>query len=180
MTPFYVDRRWNSELGRSEYVVRERHWFTLAKYLISIGAVSTKATERYENAGYTLERLPMEERIEKSKRVGIMNNAFNTGFCDGMWSHTWATWLNEGIIYPRDGFQRYRTNENYMRIWKTFDRAIGTRGYYLTDDGMRKYLSVLPKIEQYKLEAEIRVGKKNEKKKKEMMAKRIEEINEEC
>ena len=180
MSPFYVDRVWNSELGRSEYVVRERHWFTLAKYLISIGAISKNGAVEYKNAGYTYNSLPMEERIKKSKRVGIMNDCFDRGFCDGMWSKTWANWLNEGFIYPRDGFRSYSTNRNFLCRTKYFEMAIGTRGYYLTDSGMRKYLRVLPNVERYKHEAEIRLGKKNEKIKKEMMAKRIEKINEEC
>ena len=156
MSPFYVTRCWNKELGRSEYTVCERHWFTLAKYLISIGAVSDYASERYENAGYTLERLPKDERIKKSKRCAIMNNAFDTGFSDGRWSKSWSDWISEGIIQPRDGFQNYRTNSNWLRTWKTFERAIGTRGYFLTDSGMRKYLNVLPKVSIYREEAEKR------------------------
>ena len=176
MSPFYVTRCWNKELGRREYTVCVRHWFTLAKYLISIGAVSTSATERYENAGYTLERLPMDERIKKSKRCAIMNDCFNWFYGSGTWSKSWSDWLNEGIIYPRDGFQKYRTNENYLRIWKTFSRAIGNRGYFLTDDGMRKYLNVLPKLSVYREEAEKRKNAKILAVKKRLEQKKLEEI----
>ena len=176
MSPFYVTRCWNKELGRSEYTVCEYHWFTLAKYLIGIGAVSMNATERYENAGYHLERLPKDERIKMSTRWKIMNNAFNQGYCDGHWSKSWADWLNDGIIYPRDGFHTYETRRNYMCVRKTFEMANGKRGYFLTDDGMRKYLAVLPNVSVYREEAEKRKNAKILAAKKKLEQKKLEEI----
>ena len=77
MNPYYVTRCWNNELKKCVYKVMERRWFQLARYLISIGSLSDQAAEEYENNGYKLERLPREERIVKSKREAMMNNAFN-------------------------------------------------------------------------------------------------------
>ena len=68
MNPYYVTRRWNNELKKCVYKVLERRWFQLARYLISIGSLSDAAEEEYENNGYKLERLQLEERIVKSKR----------------------------------------------------------------------------------------------------------------
>ena len=69
-------------------------------------------------------------------------------------------YLHEGFIYPRDGWQR-----SFCYRWdgeKTYyDRALGKRGYLLTKDGIRKYMNVLPKLSEYRKQAEIRCAKKN-------------------
>lgn len=160
MNPFYVTRCWNNELKKCVYKVEERRWFQLARYLISIGSVSSGAADTYKEGGYTLERLPLVERIVKSKREAMMNNAFNLGYADGFLSKTWAMFLHEGFIYPRDGWQR-----SFCYRWgggKTYyDRALGKRGYLLSRDGIRKYMDALKNLSEYRKQAEIRCAKKN-------------------
>ena len=138
----------------------ERRWFQLARYLISIGSLSDQAAEEYENNGYKLERLTWEELIVKSKREAMMNNAFGMGYADGIMSKTWAMFLNEGFIQPRDGWER-----SFCYSWgggKTYyERALGKHGYLLTEYGIRKYMEVLPKLSEYRKQAEIRCAKKN-------------------
>ena len=160
MNPFYVTLTWNKDLNKSVYKVEERRWFQLARYLVSIGSLSTQAEEEYTKNGYTLEKLPLEERIVKSKREAMMNNAFDLGYADGYLSKTWAMFIHEGFIYPRDGFQR-----TYCYHWgggKTYyDRALGKRGYLLSRDGVRKYMDALKNLSEYRKQAEIRCAKKN-------------------
>lgn len=160
MNPFYVTLTWNKDLNKSVYKVEERRWFQLARYLVSIGSLSSGAEEEYNNNGYTLEKLPLEERIVKSKREAMMNNAFDLGYADGYLSKTWAMFIHEGFIYPRDGFQR-----TYCYRWgggKTYyDRALGKRGYLLSRDGVRKYMDALKNLSEYRKQAEIRCAKKN-------------------
>ena len=83
MNPFYVTRSWNNELKKCVYKVSERRWFQLARYLVGIGSVTIKAAEVYQENGYNLGHLPMDERIVKSKREAMMNNAFGLGYADG-------------------------------------------------------------------------------------------------
>lgn len=160
MNPFYVTRCWNNELKKCVYKVEERRWFQLARYLVGIGSVSSGAANTYKEGGYTLEQLPLEERIVKSKREAMMNNAFGLGYADGFLSKTWAMFLHEGFIYPRDGWQR-----TFCYRWgggKTYyDRALGKRGYLLSRSGISKYMDVLPKLSEYRKQAEIRCAKKN-------------------
>ena len=160
MNPYYVTLRWNNELNKYVYKVLERRWFQLARYLISIGSVSDAAEEEYENNGYKLERLPMEERIVKSKREAMMNNAFGLGYADGRLSKTWAMLLHEQFIQPRDGWER-----SFCYRWgggKTYyERALGKHGYILTSDGARKYVNALKNLSEYRKQAEIRCAKKN-------------------
>lgn len=160
MNPFYVTLTWNKDLNKSVYKVEERRWFQLARYLVSIGSLSDGAVMEYNNNGYNLERLPLEERIVKSKREAMMNNAFDLGYADGYLSKTWAMFLHEGFIYPRDGWQR-----TYCYRWgggKTYyDRALGKRGYLLSRDGVRKYMDALKNLSEYRKQAEIRCAKKN-------------------
>lgn len=160
MNPFYVTRCWNNELKKCVYKVEERRWFQLARYLIGIGSLTATATEVYREKGYNFVCLPLEERIAKSKREAMMNNAFGLGYADGFLSKTWAMFLHEGFIQPRDGWQR-----TYCYRWgggKTYyDRALGKHGYLLTRDGIRKYMEVLPKLSEYRKQAEIRCAKKN-------------------
>ena len=160
MNPFYVTLTWNKDLNKSVYKVEERRWFQLARYLVSIGSLSDGAVMEYNNNGYNLERLPLEERIVKYKREAMMNNAFDLGYADGYLSKTWAMFLHEGFIYPRDGWQR-----TYCYRWgggKTYyDRALGKRGYLLSRDGVRKYMDALKNLSEYRKQAEIRCAKKN-------------------
>lgn len=160
MNPFYVTRCWNNELKKCVYKVEERRWFQLARYLVSIGSVSSGAADTYQEGGYTLERLPLEERIVKSKREAMMNNAFGLGYADGFLSNTWAMFLHEGFIYPRDGWQR-----SFCYRWgggKTYyDRALGKHGYLLSRDGIKKYMEALKNLSEYRKQAEIRCAKKN-------------------
>ena len=160
MNPFYVTLAWNKDLNKSVYKVEERRWFQLARYLVSIGSLSTQAEEEYTKNGYTLEKLPLEERIVKSKREAMMNNAFDMGYADGILSKTWAMFLHEGFIQPRDGWQR-----TYCYHWgggKTYyDRALGKRGYVLKSYGVRKYMDALKNLSEYRKQAEIRCAKKN-------------------
>lgn len=160
MNPFYVTRSWNNELKKCVYKVSERHWFQLARYLISIGSVTVKAAEIYQENGYNLERLPMEERIVKSKREAMMNNAFGLGYVDGFLSKTWAMFLQNGFIYPRSGW--YDTSHKRWYDGHTHSKAAnGRKGYLLTESGIRKYMDVLPKLSEYRKQAEIRCAKKN-------------------
>lgn len=160
MNPFYVTLTWNKDLNKSVYKVEERRWFQLARYLVSIGSLTDGAVTEYNNNGYNLERLPLEERIVKSKREAMMNNAFDLGYADGYLSKTWAMFLHDGFIYPRDGWQR-----TYCYHWgggKTYyDRALGKRGYLLSRDGVRKYMDALKNLSEYRKQAEIRCAKKN-------------------
>lgn len=160
MNPYYVTRCWNNELKKCVYKVLERRWFQLARYLISIGSLSDAAEEEYENNGYKLERLPWEERIVKSKREAMMNNAFGLGYADGRLSKTWAMLLHEGFIQPRDGWER-----SFCYRWdggKTYyERALGKHGYILTSSGVRKYVNALKNLSEYRKQAEIRCAKKN-------------------
>jgi hypothetical protein len=160
MNPYYVTRCWNNELKKCVYKVMERRWFQLARYLVSIGSLSDQAAEEYENNGYKLERLPREERIVKSKREAMMNNAFGLGYADGFLSKTWAMFLHDGLIQPRDGWER-----SFCYRWdggKTYyERALGKHGYVLTRYGISKYMEVLPKLSEYRKQAEIRCAKKN-------------------
>lgn len=160
MNPFYVTRCWNNELKKCVYKVEERRWFQLARYLVSIGSVTDQAAEAYQEKGYNLERLPMDERIVKSKREAMMNNAFGLGYTDGFLSKTWAMFLHDGFIQPRDGWQR-----SFCYRWgggKTYyERALGKRGYLLTRYGISKYMDVLPKLDEYRKQAEINCAKKN-------------------
>lgn len=160
MNPFYVTRSWNNELKKCVYKVAERRWFQLARYLVGIGSLTDQAAEEYQENGYKLERLPREERIEKSKREAMMNNAFNLGYADGYLSKTWAMFLHDGLIQPRDGWQRtycYRFGGG-----KTYyDRALGKRGYLLKSYGVRKYMDAIKNLSEYKKQAEIRCAKKN-------------------
>lgn len=160
MNPYYVTSCWNKELKKCEYKVLERRWFQLARYLISIGSLSDAAEEEYENNGYKLERLQLEERIVKSKREAMMNNAFGLGYADGRLSKTWAMFLHEGFIQPRDGWER-----SFCYRWgggKTYyERALGKHGYILTSDGVRKYVNALKNLSEYRKQTEIRCAKKN-------------------
>lgn len=160
MNPYYVTRCWNNELKKCVYKVLERRWFQLARYLIVIGSVTDAAEEEYEKNGYNLERLPMDERIVKSKREAMMNNAFGLGYADGFLSKTWAMFLHDGFIQPRDGWER-----SFCYHWgggKTYyERALGKHGYVLTRSGISKYMEVLPKLSEYRKQAEINCAKKN-------------------
>ena len=160
MNPFYVTLTWNNELNKSVYKVEERRWFQLARYLVSIGSLTDGAVMEYTNNGYNLERLPLEERIVKSKREAMMNNAFDLGYADGYLSKTWAMFLHDGFIYPRDGWQR-----TYCYHWgggKThYERALGKHGYLLSRAGVRKYMDSLKNLSEYRKQAEIRCAKKN-------------------
>ena len=160
MNPFYVTRSWNSELNKCVYKVAERRWFQLARYLVSIGAVSDQAAEYYEEDGYELHKLPKDERIVKSKREAIMNNAFNEGYADGLWSGMLSRFLNDGFIAPRAGFIN-----SWCRKWcggiTRFEMANGRRGYFLTRNGIRKYMSAIKNLSEYRKQAEIRCAKKN-------------------
>ena len=160
MNPFYVAYCYDRDIQKCIYKVLERRWFQLARYLVSIGSVSSGAAETYKEGGYTLECLPLEERIVKSKREAMMNNAFNLDYADGFLSKTWAMFLHEGFIYPRDGWQR-----SFCYHWgggKTYyNRALGKHGYLLSRDGIRKYMNVLPKLSEYRKQAEILCAKKN-------------------
>ena len=160
MNPYYVTSCWNNELKKWVYKVMERRWFQLARYLISIGSLSDQAAEEYENNGYKLECLPKEERIVKSKREAMMNNAFNLGYADGRLSKTWAMFLKEGFIQPRDGWER-----SFCYRWDGgrtyYDRALGKHGYVLKSSGVRKYMKALKNLSEYRKQAEIRCAKKN-------------------
>lgn len=160
MNPFYVTLCWNNELNKYVYKVEERRWFQLARYLVSIGSLSAQAEEEYKRNGYNLEKLPLEERIVKSKREAMMNNAFDLGYADGYLSKTWTMFLHDGFIQPRDGWQR-----TYCYHWgggKTYyDRALGKRGYVLKSYGVRKYIDALKNLSEYRNQAEIRCAKKN-------------------
>lgn len=160
MNPYYVTRCWNDELKKCVYKVLEHHWFQLARYLVSIGSVTTKAAEVYQENGYNLEHLPMDERIVKSKREAMMNNAFGLGYADGFLSKTWAMFLQNGFIYPRSGW--YDTSHERWFGGHTYSKAAnGRKGYLLTESGIRKYMDVLPKLSQYRKQAEIICAKKN-------------------
>lgn len=178
MSPFYVTKKWNRETERSEYKIVERHWFTLARYLISIGAISKNSNELCESEGIEVNtaNLDYDERVKKSKRETIMNDCFDWYYGSGIWSTAWHNWLDNGFIYPRDGFQDYRTDANFLRKWKTFSRAIGNHGYFLTTDGTRKYINALRKIDEYKKDAEHRMAKKILAEKKKLEAKKLDEI----
>lgn len=160
MNPYYVTRCWNDELKKCVYKVMEHRWFQLARYLVSIGSVTTKAAEVYQENGYNLEHLPMDERIVKSKREAMMNNAFGLGYADGFLSKTWAMFLQNGFIYPRSGW--YDTSHERWFGGHTYSKAAnGRKGYLLTESGIRKYMDVLPKLSQYRKQAEILCAKKN-------------------
>ena len=136
------------------------NWFQLARYLVSIGSVTTKAAEVYQENGYNLGHLPMDERIVKSKREAMMNNAFGLGYADGFLSKTWAMFLQNGFIYPRSGW--YDTSHERWFGGHTYSKAAnGRKGYLLTESGIRKYMDVLPKLSQYRKQAEILCAKKN-------------------
>ena len=160
MNPYYVTRCWNNELKKCMYKVLEHRWFQLARYLISIGSLSDQAAEKYENNGYKLERLTWEELIVKSKREAMMSNAFGLVYADGLLSKTWAMFLHDGFIQPRDGWER-----SFCYRWgggKTYyERALGKHGYLLTEYGVCKYLNALKNLSEYRKQAEIRCAKKN-------------------
>lgn len=160
MNPFYVTLCWNKDLNKSVYKVEERRWFQLARYLISIGSLSTQAEEEYTKNGYTLEKLPLEERIVKSKREAMMNNAFDLGYADGYLSKTWAMFLHDGLIQPRDGWQR-TSCPHWGGGYTYYDRALGKHGYVLKSYGVRKYVNALKNLSEYRKQAEIRCAKKN-------------------
>ena len=160
MNPYYVTSCWNNELKKCVYKVMERRWFQLARYLISIGSLSDQAAEEYENNGYKLECLPKEERIVKSKRKAMMNNAFNLGFHNGFYSKTWAMFLQNGFIRPRAGW--YETKHERWYGGHTYSEAAnGRKGYLLTEYGIKEYMGVLTKLSEYRKQAEIRCAKKN-------------------
>ena len=160
MNPYYVTSCWNNELKKCVYKVMERRWFQLARYLVGVGSVSKSAAEVYRAAGYELNVPSIEERIEKTMRPAMMAGAFNLGFHNGFYSKTWAMFLQNGFIRPRAGW--YETNHERWDGGYTYSEAAnGRKGYLLTEYGIKKYMGVLPKLSEYRKQAEIRCAKKN-------------------
>ena len=92
----------------------------------------------------------------------MMENVLNLTYRSGHWSHFWAQLQKDGYILARDGYVDSHCKD-WLRRTTHFEMARGKNGYYLTCEGVRKFLKAYKTAKEDKLRAEERAMAKNNK-----------------
>jgi len=142
------------------YKVDTRSWYKVFEHMIMNNAFAGDMDTAIKDAGIQYNKIFGSVRIEKTTRRYMMENVLNLPYASGHWSHFWAKLMEDGYITPRDGYV-----DSYCRNWlghKThFEMARGKNGYYLTVEGVRKFLRAYKTAKEDKLRAEERAAAKN-------------------
>ncbi len=144
------------------YIVDTRCWYKVFEHMIMNNAFAACMDTAVKDAGIQYNKIFGTVRNEKTTRRYMMEEVLNLSYADGYFSRFWADLQKNGYIYPRDGYV-----DSHCKDWLNrtthFEMARGKNGYYLTADGVRKFLRAFKTAKEDKLRAEERAMTKNNK-----------------
>ena len=144
------------------YKVGIRSWYKIFEHMIMNNAYAACMDTAVKAAGIQPNEIFGSVRNKKTTRRYMMENALNLTYRSGRWSSFWVDLQKNGYIHARDGYV-----DSYCKDWLNrttrFKMARGKNGYYLTADGVRKFLKAYKTAKEDKLRAEERAMAKNNK-----------------
>lgn len=144
------------------YKVDTRSWYKVFEHMIRNNAFASAMNVAVQDAGIQPNKIFGSDRSQKTTRRYMMENVLNLPYVSGHWSRFWADLQKNGYIYARDGYVDSHC-ENWLRRTTHFEMARGKNGYYLTVEGVRKFLKAYKTAKEDKLRAEERAMTKNSK-----------------
>lgn len=142
------------------YKVEARCWYKVFEHMIMNNAFAADMNTAVKDAGIHYNQIYGSVRIEKTTRRYMMENVLNLPYADGYFSRFWADLQKNGYIYARNGYVDSHCKD-WLRRTTHFEMALGKNGYYLTCDGVRKFLRAYKTAKEDKLRAEERAMAKN-------------------
>lgn len=144
------------------YKVDTRSWYKIFEHMIMCNAFAEDMKVAVKDAGIQYNQIYGTVRSQKTTRRYMMENVLNLTYRSGRWSSFWADLQKNGYIYARDGYV-----DSHCKDWLNrtthFEMARGKNGYYLTSEGVRKFLKAYKTAKEDKLKAEERAMLKNNK-----------------
>ena len=142
------------------YKVDTRSWYKVFEHMIMNNAFAKDMKTAVKDAGIQPNKIFGSVRNEKTTRRYMMENVLNLTYRSGRWSSFWTDLQKNGYIYARDGYV-----DSHCKDWLNrtthFEMARGKNGYYLTSEGVRKFLKAYKTAKEDKLRAEERAMAKN-------------------
>ena len=144
------------------YKVDTRSWYKIFEHMIMCNAFAASMDTAVKDVGIQYNKIFGSVRNEKTTRRYMMEEVLNLPYVSGHWSRFWSDLQKNGYIYPRDGYV-----DSHCKDWLNrtthFEMARGKNGYYLTVEGVRKFLKAYKTAKEDKLKAEERAMTKNSK-----------------
>ena len=156
MSAFYVC---NTNEG---YKVETRCWYKIFEHMIMNNAFSADMTTAVKDAGIQYNQIYGTVRSQKTTRRYMMEEVLGLPYADGYLSRFWADLQKNGYIHARDGYVDSHCKD-WLRRTTYFEMALGKNGYWLTVDGVRKFLKAYKTANEDKLKAVERATKMNSK-----------------
>ena len=144
------------------YKVDTRSWYKIFEHMIMNNAFAADMNVAVKDAGIHYNQIYGTVRSQKTTRRYMMENVLNLTYRSGHWSHFWAQLQKDGYILPRDGYVDSHC-KNWLNRTTHFEMARGKNGYYLTCEGVRKFLKAYKTANEDKLKAIERAAKLNAK-----------------
>lgn len=153
---------WFVKATKDGYVADTRCWYKIFEHMIMCNAFAADMNVKVKDAGIQYNQIYGSVRSQKTTRRYMMEEVLNLPYCSGYWSRFWADLQKNGYIYARDGYV-----DSHCKDWLNrtthFEMARGKNGYWLTVDGVRKFLQAYKTANEDKLKAVERAAKLNAK-----------------
>ena len=144
------------------YKVEARCWYKIFEHMIMNNAFAADMTSAVKDAGIQYNQIYGTVRSQKTTRRYMMEEVLGLPYADGYFSRFWSDLQNNGYIYARDGYVDSYCY-NFLGRKTHFEMARGKNGYWLTVDGVRKFLKAYKTAKEDKLKAVERATKMNSK-----------------